>query len=145
MFRRFLQLSLNQNKKSMKAVKRNYFKVDELLRFDVRTNFEIERYFNPTNYDFKNNTLHLWFDRTFERIVDNVIVEAIYLDYSKNIEKYEAIEYVETYDVPMPKESIKKNNEFKIDISIKVETKVLWKIIFKIEPKHKFDLHISLS
>jgi hypothetical protein len=87
----------------------------------------------------------LWFDHSYAVIPDSITVEAIYLDCSKKIEKYETLEFIEIFDIPLPKEGILKHNEFSILIKIKEETKILWKINFKIKPKIVCDLHISLS
>ena len=129
----------------MKAVKRKFIDGDEILRFTVANNFQIERYFNVNNLNFENNTLNLWFDHSYAKIADTISVEAIYFDYSKKIEKYETVEFVEVFDIPLPKEGILRHNEFSIPIKIKEDTKVLWKINFKIKPKIVSDLHISLS
>ncbi len=129
----------------MKAVKRNLLEVDEILRFNTSNNFEIERHFSTINMNFENNTLNLWFDHSYSVILDSIKVEAIYLDSSKKIEKYETVEFIETFDTPLPKEAILKHNEFSITISVQENSKYLWKIIFKINPKIVCDLHISVS
>jgi hypothetical protein len=129
----------------MKAVKRKFIDGDEILRFTVANNFEIERYFNANNLNFENNTLNLWFDHSYSKIADTIVVEAIYFDFFKKIEKYETVEFVEVFNVSLPKEDILKHNEFSIPILLQENTKYLWKINFKIKPKIVFDLHISLS
>lgn len=130
----------------MKAIKRKFLAVDEILRFNVSNNFEIERFFNANHFNhFENDIINLWFDHSYAKIADTITVEAIYFDYSKKIEKYETVEFVELFDVPLPKEGILKNNEFSIPIKTKEDTKVLWKINFKIKPKIVSDIHISLS
>jgi hypothetical protein len=129
----------------MKAIKRTFLDGDEILRFNASNNFEIERHFSAVNMNFENNTLNLWFDHSYAVIPDSITVEAIYLDCSKKIEKYETLEFIEIFDIPLPKEGILKHNEFSILIKIKEETKILWKINFKIKPKIVCDLHISLS
>ena len=128
----------------MKAIKRKFLDRDEILRFNTLNNFEIERHFSSINMNFENNTLNLWFDHSYAVIPDSIIVEAIYLDCSKKIEKYETVEYVKTINIPLPKEGILKHNEFSIPVLIQENTKYLWKINFKIEPKIVCDLHISL-
>lgn len=130
----------------MKAIKRKFLAVDEILRFSVSNNFEIERFFFANHFNhFENDTINLWFDHSYAKIADTITVEAIYFDYSKKIEKYETVEFIELFDVPLPKEGILKHNEFSIPIKTKVDTKVLWKINFKIKPKIVSDLHISIS
>jgi len=129
----------------MKAIKRKFFDGDEILRFNTSNNFEIERHFSTINMNFENNTLNLWFDHSYAVIPDSITVEAKYFDFSKKIEKYETVEYIEVFDVILPKEGIVKHNEFSIPIKLKEDTKILWKINFKIKPKFVCDLHISLS
>lgn len=129
----------------MKEIKRKLFNGLEIFKFNTSNDFKIERYFNPTNRDFVDNTLNLWFTRSYGKIANSIIVEAIYLDYSKKIEKYENVEFVEIFDVSLPTESIMKHNEFKITIKLDEGTKVLWKLIFKVKPKNEFGLQISLS
>jgi hypothetical protein len=129
----------------MKTIKRKFLDCDEILRFTISNNFEVERYFNANNLDFENNTLNLWFDHSYAKIADTIMVEAIYFDYSKKIEKHETVEFVELFDIPLPKGGILKHNEFSIPIKLKEDTKVLWKINFKIKPKIVCELHISLS
>ena len=129
----------------MKAIKRKFLDADEILRFNASNNFEIERHFSAINMNFENNTLNLWFDQSYAVIPDSIIVEAIYLDCSKNIEKYETVEFIESIDIPLPKEGILKHNEFSIPILLQENTKYLWKINFKIKPKIVCDIHISLS
>jgi hypothetical protein len=129
----------------MKAIKRKFFDGDDILRFNTSNNFEIERHFSTINMNFENNTLNLWFDHSYAVIPDSITVEAKYFDFSKKIEKYETVEYIEVFDVILPKEGIVKHNEFSIPIKLKEDTKILWKINFKIKPKFVCDLHISLS
>lgn len=130
----------------MKAIKRKFLKGDEILRFNVSNNFEIERCFNANHFSkFENDTINLWFDHSYNKIANSIAVEAIYFDFLKKIEKYESFEYIEVFDIPLPKEGILKHNEFSITIKTKEYTKVLWKINFKIKPKIVSDLHISLS
>lgn len=128
----------------MKAIKRKFLDSDEILRFNTLNNFEIERHFNANNMKYENNMLNLCFDHSYAVIPDSIIVEAIYLDCSKKIEKYETIEFIKTINIPLPKEGILKHNEFSIPILLQENTKYLWKINFKIEPKIVCDLHISL-
>ena len=129
----------------MKAIKRKFLDVDEILRFNSLNNFEIVRHFSAINMNFKNNTLNLWFDHSYSVIPDLIIVEAIYLDCCKKIEKYETVEFIETIEIHLPKEGILKHNEFSIPILLQEKTKYLWKINFKIKPKIVCDLHLSLS
>ena len=129
----------------MKAIKRKFLDGDEILRFNTSNNFEIERHFSAINMNFENNTLNLWFDHSYAVIPDSIIVEAIYLDCSKKIEKYETVEFIETFDIPLPKVGILKHNEFSIPILLQENTKYLWKINFKIKPKIVCAIHISLS
>ena len=129
----------------MKALKRKFLDNDEILKFNALNNFEIERHFSSTNLNFENNTLNLWFDHSYALIPDSITVDAIYFDCLKKIEKYETIEFIETFDIPLPKEGILKHNEFLIPILLQENTKYLWKLIFKIKPKVVCDLHISLS
>ena len=130
----------------MKAIKRKFLAVEEILKFNISNNFEIVRYFNANDFKhFEKDIINLWFDHSYEKIADLINVEAIYLDYSKKIEKYETVEYIELFEVPLPKEGILKHNEFSISIKTKEDTKLLWKIRFKIKPKIESDLHISLS
>ena len=128
----------------MKAIKRKFLDADEILRFNASNNFEIERHFSAINMNFENNTLNLWFDHSYAVIPDSIIVEAIYLDCSKKIEKYETVEFIESIDIPLPKEGILKHNEFSIPILLQENTKYLWKINFKITPKIVCAMHISL-
>lgn len=95
--------------------------------------------------NFDNNILNLWFDHSYVVIPDSITVEVIYFDSSKKIEKYETIEFIETFDIPLPKEGILNHNEFSIPILLQENSKYSWKIIFKIKPKIVCDLHISLS
>ena len=129
----------------MKAIKRTFLDVDEILRFNASNNFEIERHFSVLNMNFENDTLNLWFDHSYRVIPDSITIEAVYLDSSKKIEKYEAVEFIETFDIPLPKEGILKHNEFSIPILLQENSKNLWKIFFKIRPKIVCDLHISVS
>jgi hypothetical protein len=130
---------------NMKAIKRTFLDVDEVLRFNASNNFEIERHFSALNMDFENNTLNLWFDHSYAVIPDSITVEAVYLDASKKIEKYEAVEFIETFDIPLPKVGILKHNEFSIPILLQENSKYLWQIVFKIYPKIVCVLHMSVS
>lgn len=109
----------------MKALKRKFLDGDEILRFNASNNFEIERHFSATNLNFENNTLNLWFDHSYAVIPDSITVEAIYYDCSKKIEKYETVEFIETFDIPLPKEGILKHNEFSIPILLQENSKYL--------------------
>jgi len=130
----------------MKAIKRKFLDVDEILRFNFSNNFAIEKYINTYQFKyFENNTINLWFDHSYAKIADSIRVETIYLDLSKKIEKNETMEFFENFNIQLPKDGIFKHNEFSIPIKIKEDTKILWKINFKIKPNIASDLHISLS
>ena len=130
----------------MKAIKRVFLDGDEILIFNNANNFEIERHFNANNLNFENNhQLNLWIDHSYAVIPKSIIIEAIYFDFSRKIEKYDPVEYFEVFDIPLPKEGILKHNEFSIPIKLKDGKKFLWKIKFKINPQIVCDLHISLS
>lgn len=129
----------------MLAVKRKYLEIEEIFKFNTSNNFEIERHFSPIKMNFEKNKINLWIDHSYSVIPNSIIVEAIYFDFSKKIDKYDTFEYHELFNIPLPKEGILKHNEFSIPIKVKENTKVLWKINFKIKPKLDCDLHISLS
>lgn len=124
----------------MKKIKR-IFIGNEVLKFNVSNNFEIERYFNSNH--FEKDSIKLRFDHSYTKIADTITVEAIYFDLSKKIEKHEPVEFHEVFDIPLPKEGILKHNEISILIKLKEDTKVLWKIKFKIKPKIVCDLNIT--
>lgn len=130
----------------MKAIKRKYLEADEILRFNKQNNYKIERYFSDKLFnDFTKNKMNLWFDNTNNKYTEKIIITAIYFDYSKKIEKYEAIEYKDVFNVKIPTSGILKNNEFSIPIITKINTKILWKLVFEIPSKTDFDVHISIS
>jgi hypothetical protein len=129
----------------MKAIKRKQLEADEILRFNPANNFEIERYLNPLNIHFDHNTLNLWFDHSYESSPNSISIKAIYFDSSKNIEQYEPVEFIEAFEIPLPKEGIRKHNEFSLPIVFQENTKYLWKINFRIKPKIVCDLYISLA
>lgn len=129
----------------MKAIKRTFLDGDEILKFNASNNFEIERHFSVINMNFENNTLNLWFDHSYAVIPNSITVEAVYLDSSKKIEKYETVEFIETFSITLPKEGVLKHNKFSLPILLQENSKYLWKIIFKIKPKLVCDIHISLS
>ena len=130
----------------MKAIKRKYLDVDEILRFNKQNNYKIERYFSDKLFnDFTKNKMNLWFDHTYNKHTEKIRITAIYFDYSKKIEKYETIEYKDVFNVEIPKNGIKKINEFSIPIIVKKDTKILWKLVFEIPNKTDFDIHISIN
>jgi hypothetical protein len=130
----------------MKPLKRKFLSNDELLKFNDANNFEIERHINIKNFNhLENDTIKLWLDHSYSTIADVIIITAIYFDTSKKIEKGETIEFIEIHDLILPQKGITKQNEFLINIKSKEDTKVLWKINFKITPEIVSDLHISIN
>lgn len=130
----------------MKPLKRRFLSNDELLKFNDANNFEVERHINIKNLKhLKNDNLKLWLDNSYFVIADVIVITAIYFDTSKKIEKGEAIEFIEVHEVILPQKGITKQNAFLINIKSKEDTKVLWKINFKITPEIVSDLHISIN
>jgi len=130
----------------MKPIKRKFLSNDELLKFNHANNFEIERYINIKDFKhLENDTIKLWLNHSYSVIADMITISAIYFDASKKIEKGETFEFIETHEVILPQKGITKQNEFLIQIKSKEDTKVLWKINFKINPKKVSDLHISIN
>jgi len=130
----------------MKAIKRKYLEVDEILSFNKQNNYKIERYFSDKLFnDFPKNKMNLWFDNTNNKHTEKVIITAIYFDYSKKIEKYEVVEYKDVFNVKIPTNGILKNNGFSIQIITKMNTKILWKLVFEIPSKTDFDVYILIN
>ena len=130
----------------MKPLKRRFLSDDELLKFNDANNFEIERYINIKDLKhLENDNLKLWLDNSYFVIADMITISAIYFDTSKKMEKGETIEFIEVHEVILPQKGITKQNAFLINIKSKEDTKVLWKINFKITPEIVSQLHISIN
>jgi hypothetical protein len=128
----------------MKAVKRNFLVVDERIRLNEINNFQISRYFNPSNFNLEDK-LNLHFDYSEGLGAEHIRILAVYIDTSKNMEFYEGIEFTEEYKLPLPEEGINKKNEQSVSMKIKDDTKLLWKIGIQIFPKHEILLHLSIT
>ena len=128
----------------MKAVKRNFLVVDERIRLNEINNFQISRYFNPSNFNLEDK-LNLHFDYSEGLGVEYIRILAVYIDTSKNMEFYEGIEFTEEYKLPFTEEGITKKNELSVSMKIKDDTKLLWKIGIQIFPKHETLLHLSIT
>ena len=108
----------------MKAIKRKYLEADEILRFNKQNNYKIERYFSDKLFnDFTKNKMNLWFDHTYNKHTEKVIITTIYFDYSKEIEKYEAIEYKDVFNVKIPTSGILKITNFPYRLSPRLTLK----------------------
>ena len=84
----------NKNNTDMKPIKRKFLD-EEILSFSKENNFTIERYFNPEKFsELRNNSFKLWLDYSYDKIAEYFIIQAIYYDYSKNIEKHQSFKNV---------------------------------------------------
>ena len=76
----------------MKAVKRNFLTVEEHIRLNEINNFQAVRYFNPNHFNLEEK-LNLHFDYSEGLGAEQLLVKVIYIDTSKKMELYEAIEF----------------------------------------------------
>ena len=129
----------------MKAKRRKFIEVDDILLFNKANNYEIELYFDSTKFCLDDNdTLYLWFDHSFNKTPISIFVEAVYFDTSKKVGTKDTIEFIEKMEILVPKEGILKHNEFSVSINTIEGPKVLWKLNFTIKPRIDANIHISL-
>ncbi len=128
----------------MKAVKRNFLVIDEHIRLNEINHFQINRYFNPNNFNLEEK-LNLHFDYSEGIGVEYIHVKAVYIDTSKSMEYYEGLEFTEEFKLPFPEGGITKKNEISVSLNIKEDSKLLWKIAIAIRPQINTLVHLSIS
>lgn len=128
----------------MKAVKRNFLKAEEKIRFNKINHFQVKRYFNPSDFNL-DEQLNIHFDYSEGFNTGHIRILAVYIDTSKSIESYEGIEFTEEFKVPFPKGAITNMNTQSISLKLKDDAKFLWKIGMQIQQQTDTLIHLSLS
>jgi hypothetical protein len=128
----------------MKAVKRNFLVVEESIRLNEINNFQISRYFNPSDFNLEDK-LNLHFDYSEGIGAKYIRIIAVYIDTSKSMEPYEGIEYTEEFKLPFPVGGITKKNELSVSLKLKEDSKLLWKIGIQIRHEINTLIHLTIS
>lgn len=128
----------------MKAIKRKFLVVEEKIRLNYMNYCQVNRYFDPSHFNLEDK-LNLHFDYSEGLGSEQLRVKAVYIDTSKKMELYEAIEFVEEFKFPFPEGGITKKNKISVSFNLKDDTKLLWKIGIQITPKSNTLLHLSIS
>jgi hypothetical protein len=128
----------------MKTLKRNFLITNENIRLNKINDFQVVRYFNPSHFDLDDH-LNVHFDYSEGIGAENIRIEARYIDTSKSMELYKPLEFFEVFKLPISKEGISKQNELKVSLKLKEDSKLLWKIGIQILPRIETLLHLSIT
>ena len=128
----------------MKAVKRNFLVVEERIRLNEINNFQVSRYFNPSDFNLEDK-LNLHFDYSEGLGAEYIRILAVYFDTSKSMESYEGIEFTEEYKLPFPEGGITKTNELLVSFKLKDDSKLLWKVAIQIRQDFNTLIHLRVS
>ncbi|MCF8322682.1 MAG: hypothetical protein K9I26_06045 [Flavobacterium sp.] len=128
----------------MKAVKRNFLVVEENIRLNEINNFQVGRYFNPSDF-YLEDKLNLHFDYSEGIGVEYIRILAVYIDTSKSMESYEGHEFTEEFKLPFPDGGITKKEELSVSLKLKEDSKLLWKIAIQIRPNVETLIHLTIS
>ena len=128
----------------MKAVKRNFLVVEENIRLNEINNFQVSRYFNPSDFNMEDK-LNLHFDYSEGIGADYIRILAIYIDTLKCMEPYQGIEYTEEFKLPFHEGGITKKEELSVSLKLKEDSKLLWKIAIQIRPDVDTLIHLTVS
>lgn len=128
----------------MKAVKRNFLVVEENIRLNEINNFQVSRYFNPSDFNMEDK-LNLHFDYSEGIGADYIRILVIYIDTLKCMEPYQGIEYTEEFKLPFPVGGITKKEELSVSLKLKEDSKLLWKIAIQIRPDVDTLIHLTVS
>ena len=128
----------------MKAVKRNFLVVEENIRLNEINNFQVGRYFNPSDFNLEDK-LNLHFDYSEGLGADYIRILAVYIDTSKSMESYEGLEFTEEFKLPFPAGGITTENELSVSLKLKEDSKLLWKIAIQIRPNVETLIHLTIS
>ena len=128
----------------MKTLKRNFLVTNENIRLNKINDFQVVRYFNPSHFDLEGH-LNLHFDYSEGIGAENIRIESRYIDTSKSMELYETLEFFEEFKLPLAQGGITKQNELKVSLKLKEDSKLLWKIGIQILPRIETLLHLSIT
>jgi hypothetical protein len=61
------------------------------------------------------------------------------------MELYETLEFFEEFNLPLSQGGVTKQNEVKVSLKLKEDSKLLWKIGIQILPRIETLLHLSIT
>ena len=128
----------------MKAVKRNFLNVEENIRLNEINNFQVSRYFNPSDFNLEDK-LNLHFDYSEGLGAKYIRILAVYIDTSKSMIPYEGIEFTEEFKLPLPEGGITKKNAQSVSLKLKEDSKLLWKIGIQIRQEINILIQLTVS
>jgi hypothetical protein len=128
----------------MKTIKRNFLVTKENIRLNEINDFQVVRYFNLSHFNL-DGYLNFHFDYSEGIGAENIRLEARYIDTSKSMELYEPLEFFEEFKMPLSLGDITKQNEVKVSLKLKEDSKLLWKIGIQILPRIETLLHLSIT
>lgn len=128
----------------MKAVKRNFLNVEENIRLNKINNFQVSRYFNPSDFNLEDK-LNLHFDYSEGLGAKYIRILAVYIDTSKSMIPYEGIEFTEEFKLTLPVGGITKKNALSVSLKLKEDSKLLWKIGIQIRQEINILIQLTVS
>ncbi|WP_396168934.1 hypothetical protein [Flavobacterium sp.] len=128
----------------MKAVKRNFLNVEENIRLNKINNFQVSRYFNPSDFNLEDK-LNLHFDYSEGLGAKYIRILAVYIDTSKSMIPYEGNEFTEEFKLTLPVGGITKKNALSVSLKLKEDTKLLWKIGIQIRQEINILIQLTVS
>jgi hypothetical protein len=128
----------------MRTLKRNFLVTNENIRLNKINDFQVVRYFNPSHFDLVGHLI-IHFDYSEGIGAENIRIEARYIDTSKSMEFYKSLEFFEEFKLPLSLGDITKQNEVKVSLKLKEDSKLLWKIGIQILPRTEIILHLSIT
>lgn len=128
----------------MRAVKRNFLNVEESIRLNEINNFQVSRYFNPSDFNLEDK-LNLYFDYSEGLGAKYIRILAVYIDTSKSRKPYEGIEFTEEFKLTLPEGGITKKNELSVSLKLKEDSKLLWKIGIQIRQEINTLIQLTVS
>ena len=126
----------------IEAIDRKFLVVDENIELNHSNDYKVTRYFNPNHFNIEED-LTLNFKYCEAKEVECIIVKAIYMDSLQPMADYDALEFTGSFPPKLSK--ILKQDKLSVQLKIKQDTKLLWKIELSVKPVEDVLLHLLIS
>lgn len=113
----------------MKKIKRDFLTNTKWIQFKKKYNYLVTLYYEPSKLTGVDKQFYLYLDITYKRTIKGLKITAVYIDTTKEIKDYEAVEV--TDDIFIRTDITDGMYNCTERILIKSGNYILWKLIFQ--------------
>lgn len=113
----------------MKKIKRDFLTNTKWIQFKKKYNYLVTLYYEPSKLTGVDKQFYLYLDIAYKRTIKGLKITAVYIDTTKEIKDYEAVEV--TDDIFIRSDTTDGRYYCTEKILIKSGNYILWKLIFQ--------------